>query len=91
VEQPFGIVPRDGLRALVLRKSVTIHGQERDRYEQVLARLQIEGKDVKREMVADGLARHFTRYSDDATLAGAEIEAPAARWGLSADSKPLPP
>jgi endonuclease YncB( thermonuclease family) len=48
IGQPFGTVSRDGLRALVLRKSVTIHGQERDRYGRVLARLEIEGQDVNR-------------------------------------------
>ncbi len=91
MEEPFGIVSRDGLRALVLRKPVTIHGQERDRCGRVLTRPEIEGKNVNREMVADGLARHFTRYSDDATLAGAESEARAARRRLWADSKPVPP
>ncbi len=91
IGQPFGTVSRDGLRALVLRKSVTIHGQERDRYGRVLARLEIEGQDVNRQMVADGLAWHFTRYSDDATLAEAEREARGARRGLWADPEAVPP
>jgi endonuclease YncB( thermonuclease family) len=91
IGQPFGTVSRDGLRALVLRKSVMIHGQERDRVGRVLARLEIEGQDVNRQMVADGLAWHFKRYSDDTTLAEAEREARGARRGLWADSKPVPP
>ena len=37
---------------------------------------------MNRQMVADGLAWHFTRYSDDATLAEAEQQARAARRGL---------
>ena len=48
IGQAFGAVSRDGLRALVLRKSVTIHGEERDRYGRTLARLEIEGHDVNR-------------------------------------------
>ncbi len=46
IGQAFGTVSRDGLRALVLRKSVTMHGQERDRYGGVLGRLEVEGQDV---------------------------------------------
>jgi micrococcal nuclease len=42
-------------------------------------------------MVAEGLAWHFTRYSDDATLAAAEREARAARRGLWRDREPVPP
>jgi endonuclease YncB( thermonuclease family) len=91
IGQAFGTVSRDGLRALVLRKSVTIHGQERDRYGRVLGRLEVEGQDVNRQMVLDGLAWHFTRYSDDATLADAEGEARAAGRGLWGDREPVPP
>jgi micrococcal nuclease len=42
-------------------------------------------------MVAEGLAWHFTRYSDDATLADAEGEARTAGRGLWADRDPVPP
>ncbi len=42
-------------------------------------------------MVADGLAWHFTRYSDDKRLAAAEREARAARVGLWADEAPVAP
>jgi endonuclease YncB( thermonuclease family) len=42
-------------------------------------------------MVVEGLAWHFTRYSHDATLAAAEVEARAARRGLWAAREPVPP
>lgn len=38
----------------------------------------VEGQDVNKAMVAGGLAWHFTRYSDDATLAAAEAAAGGA-------------
>jgi endonuclease YncB( thermonuclease family) len=91
IGQPFGTASRDGLRALVLRKSATIHGDERDRYGRVVARLEIEGRDVNRQMVLDGMAWHFKRYSDDASLAAAECEAREARRGLWGDREPVPP
>ena len=40
---------------------------------------------------ADGLAWHYTRYSDDARLAAAEREARAARRGLWRDAAPVAP
>jgi micrococcal nuclease len=46
---------------------------------------------VNRQMVAEGLAWHYTRYSDDATLADAEGEARAAARGLWRDREPVPP
>ena len=62
-----------------------------DRYGRTLARIEVEGQDVNRQMVADGLAWHYVRYSKDAGLAAAEREARAAARGLWADREPVPP
>lgn len=91
IGQAFGTVSRDALRGMVLRQSVEVHGDEQDRYGRTLARLEIDGRDVNREMVAVGLAWHYTRYSDCPLLAAAEDEAQAARRGLWADREPVPP
>jgi micrococcal nuclease len=91
IGQPFGTKSRDGLRALVLRKSVTVHEQGQDKYGRTLGSLEIDGDDVALRMLAAGLAWHFTRYSDDEHLAAAEREARAARRGLWADPEPVAP
>lgn len=91
IGQPFGTVSRDGLRALVLRKSVTVHQHGQDRYGRTLGSLEIDGDDVALRMLAAGLAWQFTRYSDDEHLADAERDARAARRGLWADGKAVPP
>jgi micrococcal nuclease len=91
IGQPFGTVSRDRLRALVLRKSVTIQDAGKDRYGRTLGTLEIDGQDVNRQMVRDGLAWHYTRYSDDAGLAAAEREARADGRGLWRDPQPVPP
>jgi endonuclease YncB( thermonuclease family) len=75
----FGTVSRDGLRAIVLRKSVTVRTYGQDRYGRTLCTLEIDDQDVNRRMVADGLAWHFKRYSGDAVLADAEADARAAK------------
>lgn len=91
IGQPFGTKSRDGLRALVLRKSVTVHEHGEDRYGRTLGSLEIEGGDVALLMLAAGMAWQFTRYSDDEVLAAAEAEARAARRGLWAEPEPVPP
>jgi endonuclease YncB( thermonuclease family) len=89
--QPFGTVSRDHLRQLVLRREVVVHDQGKDKYGRTLARLEVDGKDVAGQMVAEGLAWHYVRYSDDQQLARAEREAKAAARGLWADREPMPP
>lgn len=91
IGQPFGTASRDALRGLVLRKTVTVAAGEKDRFGRTLGSLTIDGDDVARRMVADGMAWHFTRYSDDESLATAERDARTAQRGLWADRDPMPP
>jgi hypothetical protein len=58
-----------------------VHGQGKEKYGRTLAGLEVDGKDVGRRMVADGLAWHYVRFSDDEQLAAAEREARAAGYG----------
>jgi hypothetical protein len=54
-------------------------------YGRTVARIEADGEDVNRAMVAAGLAWHFTRYSSDRGLAEAESDARAVvaggHWG----------
>ena len=72
IGQPFGTKSRDRLAELAMGKRVVIHADKPDRYGRLLARVEIDGGDVGRQMVADGLAWHYSRYSKDPTLAAAE-------------------
>jgi micrococcal nuclease len=89
--QPFGTVARRRLADLVMGKVVAVDDRGQDAYGRTLARLEVDGIDVSRQMVADGMAWHFTRYSDDADLAAAEAAARAAGLGLWRDPNPMPP
>jgi endonuclease YncB( thermonuclease family) len=51
----------------------------------------LEDRDISLEMVKDGFAWHYKRYSKEAALADAEKEARKARRGLWADKDPVPP
>lgn len=89
--QPFGTVARDRLAGLVMGKAVTVHSDGRDKYGRTLGRIEIEGQDVNRTLVAEGLAWHYVKFSKDARLAAAERQARAAGRGLWGDAKPVPP
>jgi endonuclease YncB( thermonuclease family) len=89
--QPFGTVARDRLAALVMGRAVTVRNDGRDKWGRTLGWIEIEGQNVNRQMVADGLAWHYKRYSKDARLAAAEREARAAGRGLWADKAPVSP
>ena len=89
--QPFGTVARDRLASLVMGKAVKVHDDGRDRWGRTLGRIEVEGQDVNRQMVADGLAWHYVAFNNDARLAAAERAARAAGRGLWADKAPVPP
>ena len=82
VKQAFGTKSRDRLAALTLRKVVRVNVHDHDRYGRVLADIDADGRGVNKQMLADGMAWHYTRYSKDAGLAAAERDARAARRGL---------
>jgi endonuclease YncB( thermonuclease family) len=90
-KQAFGTKARERLAELTHGKSARVLPVDRDRYGRTVARIEVEGQDVNRQMIADGLAWHYTRYSKDAAMAGAERDARAARRGLWADAAPVPP
>jgi endonuclease YncB( thermonuclease family) len=51
----------------------------------------VDGVDVNRELVAQGLAWHYVKYSDDEGLAEAEAAAREAGVGLWADEGAVAP
>ena len=89
--QPFGTVSRDRLAALIKGKTVKVHDGGRDKYGRTLGRIEVEGQDVNRQMVTDGMAWHYKQFNNDPRLAAAEQAARAAGKGLWADREPVPP
>jgi endonuclease YncB( thermonuclease family) len=65
VKQPFGTKSRDRLADLTLRKVVRFNVHDHDQYGRLLADIEAAGQSVNRKMVADGVARHYSRYSKD--------------------------
>ena len=89
--QPFGVKSREALAALVHEKDVRVETSGEDRYGRTLGTVFVGECNVNREMVRNGLAWHYKRYSKDEELAELEVKAREAKIGLWADKDPVPP
>ncbi len=62
-----------------------------DRYGRIVGRVYVDDTDVNRELVAQGFAWVYRKYSNDAELLRLEAEAKQKGLGLWADPNPIPP
>lgn len=81
---------KEGLSRLVFGKDVTLRVTGKDRYERTLGVIFVGGVNANLQLVQQGLAWHFKKYSDDQELAQAEIDARAPRSGLWSGFDPMP-
>jgi hypothetical protein len=75
-----GKASAERLRSLISKASLSCYGAEIDVYGRLLATCTLSGIDLNQQMVADGWAVAFRRYSD--RYAADEVRARAARLGL---------
>ena len=80
--QPWGSRARQALADKVFRRQVRVASQGEDRYGRTLARLFVGNRDINREMVREGHAWVYRRYSSDAWLLEDERVAREGRRGL---------
>ena len=91
MDQAFGVQARTFTSLRVSDRQVVVTVHDIDRYGRFVGRVQIDGVDLSVALVSEGLAWHYTRYSDDAVLARAEAEARAKKVGLWSQRSPVPP
>jgi endonuclease YncB( thermonuclease family) len=92
--QPFGREASGFTRRLCHGKQVLIEDPRPDKYYQGRIRAKViltDGRDLGMELVKEGLAWRYRRYSRNPLLMDLEAHAKAKRLGLWADSKPVPP
>ncbi|MBT6143632.1 hypothetical protein HOH51_03930 [bacterium] len=89
--QAFGTKAKQALGDKVFQKSVRVEWKERGRYKRIIGSIYLDDRNIIKEMVEEGWGWHYKQYSDDEDLAAAEIRARAAKRGLWADPKPIPP
>ncbi|MGF1557157.1 thermonuclease family protein [Paucihalobacter sp.] len=90
-KQAFSNKAKQALSAMIFKKEVRVYYKSKDKYGRVLGDVFIDSLNVNHEMVKQGMAWHFTRYSDDKTLATLEQEARKNRVGLWVDPNPVAP
>jgi len=95
--QPFGNASRESLASMVAGRNVTVEWHKRDRYDRLVGQVFADSHDVGLVQIERGMAWHYKAYAreqrpeDAQAYAHAEVEAKAARRGLWADPKPVPP
>jgi micrococcal nuclease len=72
----------DALAGKVAGKVVEVQEVDWDRYGRLLGKVWLSGRDVNREMVAEGHAWSYRKYLHDETLLDDEAAARAAGLGL---------
>lgn len=89
--QAFGTRSRQALADRVFEKTIRVELTERDRYKRIPGKVYLNVRWINLEMVQEGWAWHYKRYSDDKRLAAAADEARKAKRGLWRDANPIPP
>jgi endonuclease YncB( thermonuclease family) len=92
--QPFGEDAKKALFSKIMGKKVTTEIVEVDQYQRVVAVVRYGGRDINREMVAEGMAwayRQFLQGAYASEYLGAENRARSQRIGLWHDVNPQPP
>lgn len=88
--EPFSTRAARATRVMLLAKQVQLQGTDVDNYGRLVARIVADGVDASVQLVRDGLACHFTRYSSDATLAAAQRDSQQRGAGFWAKGAPKP-
>jgi len=90
--QAFGSRAKQATSEMAFGKTVTVRPLSRDRYGRTVADVVLpDGRLLGRELVAAGLAWHYTKYSKDEALARAERAAREARRGIWSEPRPVAP
>lgn len=89
--QDFGTKAKQGLSDKVFGAWVKCRVVGQDKYGRTLGHIYVRDRWINQEMVEDGLAWHYVKYSSDKQLAAAEKEARKAKCGLWKQDNPVAP
>lgn len=95
--QAFGQRARETLSKMVFSRLVEVEFEKTDRYDRILGKIWVNGRDVNLAMVQAGMAWHYKQYARDQSREDrrlydlAEQQARDSGLGLWADRDPTPP
>ena len=90
-KQPFGNKAKQALANLAFQKQALIEVEAKDRYGRTVGVVFVDGLNVNAELVKQGMAWVYRKYTDDKRLYTLESEAKQAKRGLWIDKNPIPP
>jgi endonuclease YncB( thermonuclease family) len=64
--EPFSNVATRAARVLLFDQRATVEGRDIDQYGRLVARVTVQGADVRVKLVEEGLACHWVEYSSEA-------------------------
>ena len=82
IGQPWGLHAKKALEAKVLGISINLEVIDVDRYDRLVARLNLDGRQINRELVGEGHAWVYRRYMRDESLLIDETNAIKRKQGL---------
>ena len=91
--QPYGRKARQVLGEKIHRRQVDVEEVTIDRYQRLVGRVFLDGRNINAEMVEDGAAWVYRKYSDDPQLIRLESQAREqgrGLWALQPDQR-MPP
>ena len=91
--QPYGRKARQVLGEKIHRRQVEVEEVTTDRYQRLVGRVFLDGRNINAEMVEDGAAWVYRKYSDDPQLLRLEHQAREqgrGLWALQPDQR-IPP
>ena len=88
--EPFSSAAVRRARVLLLDQRVSVTGRDVDQYDRLVATVVSRGQDIGTTMLSAGLACHFTKYSNDNSLATTEATARKNGVGFWAPSASKP-
>ncbi len=92
--QPYGEISKRTLMYKIMGRRVTAEIIDIDQYKRAVAVIRYSGKDINREMVAEGLAWAYRQYLQgpyESEYINEETRARSRRAGLWRESNPQPP
>lgn len=85
-------ISKNHLSKLIFGKLVTIKEISKDWHGRIVGKTYLSNKtDVSAEMLKNGMAWHYKKYSSDAILAALENQAKKQKLGLWKDTNPIAP
>lgn len=92
--QPFGAIAKRTLMYKIMGRQVAAEIIDIDQYQRAVAVIRYAGRDINREMTAEGMAWAYRQYLQGpyaSEYIGAESRARSKRAGLWRDANPQPP